>query len=457
MLLSDYIQNISRDAVVEGVRNIKSDHLSSNNIVSQSNPLVINGPISVVEHADTTNAFRIVQPEINSFLAASSLSHLMDGWMYLSHAFNSILAGDVTAAIHLGYYAELRSAMSILATEGLGIFDKQHLGVFSPSSNDEYPTNSYKNKGNPPVLTRVAEKATTHKFTWEAMNEWSMSTSKPNIEILRIFKVSGKDFYDLTEHFHPSTAGSILLTVQKIKEWLKDWCLDISLYQSDRDIRNEVSYRPQRINNFNERIDFQSIINDLDKYWSVISPSNTDKFSLLDRYLLRKLYSSLYPTLHTTTPKIDLIRNAFNQHGINDETLFNFLDFQAPYSNDHLIFTNANIQSPNTLSILARATLLLRISIGLVSQLYKDGGINKNELDFVWKHYGVSSGFWVNSEYPVNFANLWFDIQPSIGDLITDINSPGVENSLFSIKQRNTETLAYFGQINRACLWGIDF
>ena len=457
MLLRDYIQNISREGVVNGVKNIKSYHISSNKIISERNPLVTNGPKSVIKHGDATKTYRIAQPQINSFLAASSLSHLLDGWIYLSHAFNSILNGDEATAIHLAYYAELRSAMSILATEGLGVFNNQHLGIFSPTTSYEYPKNNYKNKGTPPIQTRSVKPYGTHTFTWDAISELSKSPTKLNSEILKIFKVSGKDFLELTEYFHPATAGSTILTARTIKSWLKEWCLDIKMYQNDRDNRNEVSYRPQKIRNFDVRIDFQSILNDLDKYWSIISPSNIDKFSLLDKYLLRKLYSAIYPKLETLTPKIDLIRDAFNQQGINDEMLFNFLDFQPPFSDDHIIFTNANIKTTNPLSILARATLLLRVSIGLVSQLFKDGGISKSELDFVWENYGIESGFWETTNAPTDFSNLWSDIQPSFGDLITDINTPGVSNNLFSIKERQPEAMQYFGQINRACLWGIDF
>lgn len=452
MKLGYYIRNISRDAVVDGVKNIKRYHISTDKIISDRNPLIIRGAESVIKHGDRNYTFNIRQSQINTFLAASSLSHMLDGWTYLSNAFNAILSGDEATAIHLSYYAELRSAMSILASEGLGVFSTQHIGAFSPTTNREFPTNRYR-----PIGTRINDRRPTHQFTWEAMEKWSSSTAKPNAEILKIFKVQGRDFYELTEHFHPTTAGSTLLTVNAVKGWLKDWCLDIKLYQKDRDNRNEVSYRPQRIKNFDERINFQSMLNNLEKYWSVISPSAVDRFSLLDRYLLRKLYSSLYSNIATTSPKIDLIRNAFNQHGINNESLFSFLDFQAPYEDDHIIFSNANIRNRNSLSILARATLLLRISIGLVEQLYIDGGMTKADLSFVWENYGVESGFWENTNTPVDFTNLWFDIQPYFNDMFVDINSAGAMNDLSSIKQRHPEGINYFGQIHRASLWGTDF
>lgn len=453
MKLGHYIRNISREAVVDGVKNIKKYHIGSDKIISDRNPLITNGPKAVIKHADRNKNFTIPQRQINSFLAASSLSHMLDGWSYLSHAFNAVLSGDESAATHLSYYAELRSAMSILATEGLGVFNTQHLGVFSLTSSTEFPTNRYQNNGR-----RINERKPTHQFTWDAMEKWAKSPSKPSCELLKIFKVSGKSFYDLTEFFHPTTATSTLHSNSIIKTWLKEWCLDIKLYRNDRENRNDASYRPQRINNFDTTLDFKSMFNDLDKYWSVISPSNTDKFSLLDKYLLRKLYSSLYSQLTTAVPKEELIRNAFYEHGLSDETLFDFMNFKAPFSSDHIVFTNANIKNTNTLSIFARATLLLRISIGLVSQLFNDGGMNKNELNFIWQNYGIENGFWNSTQnMSSDFLNLWSDIQPSFSDLVSDINTLGNNNDLYSIKKRNPEATLYFGQINRACLWGLDF
>ena len=39
------------------------------------------------------------------------------------------MAGDPDAARHLGYYAELRATMSILAGDGIGVFQNKHIIV----------------------------------------------------------------------------------------------------------------------------------------------------------------------------------------------------------------------------------------------------------------------------------------------------------------------------------------
>lgn len=455
MGLSNHIRRASREAVVDGVRHIKRYHINSNKILSNSNPLVLNSIQSVKKHTDATKSYNISQSKINSFLAASSLSHLLDGWLYLSNAFNAVLNGDEATATHLSYYAELRSAMSILATEGIGVFRDKHVGVYSSTTNGAIPENYF--KGAVPNRKYVQPRYTTHTFVWDAMEKWANSAYKPNSEILKIFKVHGRDFHELTEFFHPSVAVSNLLTVQTVKDWLKEWCFDIKKYRNDRDSRNESSYRPQRINNFNQTIDFNNIISELDKYWSIISPSGVDKFSLLDKYLLRKLYDTLFSKITTTSTKHELITGAFTQLGITDNPLFNFLDYQVPFQNDHIIFSQASLRKTTTLSILARATLLLRISVGLVSQLYKDGGIQKDELNFVWNQYGLDGGFWSPGNIYTDFNNLWIDVQSSLDDLKLDIQTLGANANIYEIKSRNPQEIIHFGQINRAGLWGLDF
>ena len=455
MTLEDFIDKVSKIPVIEGVVEIANNYLPNQEIISATNPLITDGANLLKRHADIHDSYTIPQSEIKSFLAASSLSHLLDGWTYLQNAFQALLNGDSGTAIHLSYYAELRSAMSILSTEGLGVFSDKNIGVFSSTDNCEFPKNY--DKGIPPNVSYKKPSTATHVFVWEAMEKWIDSPIKPDADILKIFTVRDKTFYSLIEYFHPSTGASTLRSVQAIKSWLKEWCLDIRTFRQDRELRNDVSYRPQKINGFSTYLDFKTIISNLDNYWRVISPSVTDKYSLLDTYLLRKLFYSLYQNLNSPPPLRDLIENAFNQHGINDKNLFDFLSFEPPYQDDHIIFNQASQTNTNALSILARATLLLRISVGLVSQLFHDGGINKAQLSFVWNSYAVDNGFWNNGAIPNDFNNLWNDIEPYLTDLRTDINTAGTNISSYSIRNRMPQEILYLVQINRACMWGLNF
>lgn len=446
MSLGYFVRKVSREGVIDGVKHVKRYYIPSKKLISNKNPLQLNCTKAIKKHADDRLHYTISSNSINSYLASSSLSHLLDGWMYLSDAFNALINGDEGTCIHLAYYAELRSAMSILASEGIGVFNKKHLGVFSKTSNGEYPKNYYK-----PTGGYVQPESATHQFVWDVIEKWTNSTLKPQADILKIFSVRGHDFYDLTQYFHP--LATVLTTGDVVKQWLKEWCFDIKSYRSDREMRNEVSYRPQKIKNFDVNIDFKNIINCLNDFWTIISPLQRDRFSLLDTYLLRKLFNELYARIIPSQPLKELAENALNNIGLYDTTLVKVLSSEAPYNVEHIIFQEAIKKETTSLSIIARATLLLRVSIGLVSQLFSLGGVSQSDLNFVWKNYGDNNGFWDSGNMPSDFEDLWLSIQTPIQDLKNWINSGNP--SLYSVKKNNPENIIYFTQINRGCLWGL--
>ncbi|MCX2681841.1 hypothetical protein OOZ15_17940 [Galbibacter sp. EGI 63066] len=450
MKLSIFIRNSSRDMVVEGAKHIKRYYLPQEKLISKNNPLEKNIK-SVKKHADATNSYSIKQNDINSFMAASSMSHMMDGWSYLSCSLDALLRGDQAASIHLAYYAELRSAMSILASEGIGVFNNKHIGVFPRNTNKEFPTNYY--KGNPPNIKYVQPPSATHKFVWEAMQKWTDSAFRPHTNILEIFKVRGHNFKQLTEFFHPQ--ATIILNNKIIKTWLKDWCFDIKAYKDDRENRNTSSYRPQRIKNFNDQLDYEEIISNISDFWNVLSPSQGNNFDLLDIYLLRKLYEKLYEYINPSEPIRELIENAFDGLGLHDTPLISFLSGEAPYEDDHLIFNKASEFEISPISIIARSILLLRISSGNTSQIFKNADISHSELSFVWENYGVDNGFWQAGSMPINFEDLWSDVEAHINDIKDRIDLVPKQNDLASILKDNAYDILFFKQINRACLWGV--
>lgn len=450
MKLGIFIRNSSRNAVVQGAKHIKRYYIPNNKLISNQNPLEKNID-SVKKHADATKSYRINQSHINSFMAASSLSHMMDGWSYLSYSYDALLKGDKGACIHMAYYAELRSAMSILASEGVAVFNDKHIGVFTPFTNCEFPTNYY--KGNPPNQRYVQPRSATHQFVWEAMQKWTDSAFRPHQNILEIFTVRGYNFKQLTEFFHPQ--ATVLLNLNIIKSWLKDWCFDIKAYKADRENRNTASYRPQRIKNFDQITDFKEVIEGLNDFWKVLSPMQNDKFNLLDIYLLRKLYRTLYDKISPTESLRELIENAFNQLGLNDNQLINLLCSETPFEADHFIFNSASDLNISPLSIIARSTLLLRIAAGNTSLIYRDADVKSTDLQFVWENYGLDNGFWKPGTMPDDFEDLWLDIEDNVRNLKDRVNIVPYRNDLASILNDNNGDFTYFKQINRAGLWGI--
>jgi hypothetical protein len=65
------------------------------------------------------------------YITSSSLSHLKDAWNYFGQAINAVLKNDVALSKHFSYYSELRSSLSLMASEGIAIYDGEHYYIDS--------------------------------------------------------------------------------------------------------------------------------------------------------------------------------------------------------------------------------------------------------------------------------------------------------------------------------------
>ena len=162
-------------------------------------------------------------PKLGEYIAASAPLHLADGWNYLSRAFDAASRGDRSTAFHLAYYAELRAATSLLATEGIGIFDRLHIAL-----NDR--------------LEPVEFRGTTHVATWDALSAWSHETGRA-ARLLQAINIESKSLSAWLE-----VVGVVAPAQQLVAEdWLSKWSIDLDILSTDPGRRNEMSYRPTRI------------------------------------------------------------------------------------------------------------------------------------------------------------------------------------------------------------------
>ena len=94
-------------------------------------------------------------------IAASVPSHVMDGWSYFGRAIHCLIRGDTRNSVHLGYYAELRAALAIMAAEGIGIFDRQHFIIDKDGVSQRLCT-----------TTNTPTASGTHKIIWPVYRWW---------------------------------------------------------------------------------------------------------------------------------------------------------------------------------------------------------------------------------------------------------------------------------------------
>ena len=137
------------------------------------------------------------------WVAASGPVHCLEGWSYLGRSFAALLSGDVDIARHLAYYAELRGAVSLLATCGISILKNSHYAVHSDGT------------------VHLISKHRTHDAAWLYLDHWSKlpDTSTTVGEIVRPSGIALSDWLA-----HVPGGGSLQPLAS---QWLRDLGMDI--------------------------------------------------------------------------------------------------------------------------------------------------------------------------------------------------------------------------------------
>ena len=136
--------------------------------------------------------------------------------------------------------------------------------------------------------------------------------------------------------------------------------------------------------------------------------------------------------------------------------------FNSP--NDHTLFSSAvntavdPILGVDPFSILARSTLLLRLTIGYSSNTLVNAGITKGDLDFFFDSIGSNCGFWINNRIPSDFIELWSDdFRDAINEVENWLSGRTTIGTFNEINNELSNELTCYTQINRASFWGISF
>lgn len=435
----NYTQLIHRtdpDLVLNGMNIIKANHLANNNFLPDTNPLKFNSQDAIDAHFNGTRPIAI--NDVKAFMATSVISHCFDGWIYLSHAVDSLLKGDKGIAIHLAYYAELRGTLSFLARQGVSVHNGKSFGI-----------------NNTGILQSTGAGG-THVAAWNYLKEWTNSTSLDRNSLLKYFTVNGKNLGDWVNHVQFPISQS--LASYYTLEWMKEWSFDVQNYENDKNFRNIVTYQPQRLVN-NGQIDFNKKFAGVANIWKFIEPNGSDKFALLDKYLFLMLFQKIHNNPGISGSGIsleDLTDRTFTAAGLNQDPSIRSIMASGINSSILTYAKDRAISQPNgelmPLNIISRALLMLRISSGCAFDLMNSAGINKGNIDFYINSLGNNSGYWKGAT-PTNFQNLWGDVNESIM-FIDEMLQDGDDIILSDLYKDWPSELHYFKQISRASFWG---
>jgi len=428
------LSHASPEAVIDAAAGIRR-YLVAGRWIGTNN-VYLRAPVKVVEKEVKAGATTASNPKhLREYVAASTVLHAAEGWSYLGRALVSHAAGNADVARHLGYYAELRAAMSILATQGIGIFHRSH-AVLTASS-----------------VVRLLKGFATHEMTWLALEAWATSTAGADAMTTAI-RPEGSPIAGWIGSFGAAATGRPLG-----QSWLKEWGLDLRRFTEDRNARNEVSYRPgvrpHPATSSEDGAEF------LRQFWPLFEPRESEPFGIVDRYLLRCSLDAAFAASPSNTVSFrQRIERALREQAdaAASSALGGFL-LRTTEPDEPLLLTYARDRatqlSPNHhMHVMSRAALLLRLSTGMVSSVLRQAEIEFDELRFWFDRVVDGHGLAAPGDAHDDPLDMWADVRDALEDLEGHIDSGGA-GSYWNLGHGSASALAVLGGAERIGLWAL--
>jgi len=387
----------------------------------------------------------IYSRDLAEYIAVSGPLHAIDGWAYLGRAVDAHLRGDCGAALHLGYYAELRAAMSLLATQGIGVFDRNLCIVKGPDECVLYDGDG------------------THQASWKILQHWAAGSAAAEVLVSTI-QPSGRSLEDYVGVFSSSKATVSALAT----DWLEMWGVDLQLFVEDRQKRNLASYHPVsleigRLSSIQEILAFGLDL------WHLFDPGPSARFGELDRHLLRYSLETLFraETMNSVkkAPKKyserigDMLKRLSPKIPLDDD-LREFLKdkkYEPPLLMREARRENSPFPAGDDAPVIARAALLLRLATGVCEGLFSRTDAHSSTTVQDWlERIGTGRGLWRPRQSPDSLCDLWIDVDEAVKSLDSWLKTHGGGGcSLFSLAESRAHDLRLLGSCERVGLWGL--
>ncbi len=435
------MRKASREAVQESFSFLKR-HFKHSRWVGTSNRYRKNTTGRI--HADTRPGRSLNYLHLTQYIAASAPLHCADGWSLLGRAIDCHARRDHDSARHFAYYAELRAAVSLLAAEGIAIFNTNHFVVEKLKQCGKFG-------------------GRTHQVTWQALEYWA--ELKRSSDLLGgSFRVNGVALEEWIGYFPPNSSLRAIGS-----RWLRTLGLDLRLFSEDHDIRNEASYRPSKLN---ERpiLTVEDSADFICALWSLCEPSAHAPFNSLDRHLLRLALEETFLGVRGTTAAANAAQfkgdiTVMLSHVVPEPAAqhewFNFLT-RTTEPHDPVILsearqTNSTDAPRQHLQMISRAALLLRVATAANSRLLQETHVSGTDIKFWWSAMGEERGLWMKTKQPTDLNDLWADAEAavkSIADWRT--KTTPADRTFVQWRREHSEDISVLGSCERIALWGLE-
>jgi hypothetical protein len=346
--------------------------------------------------------------------------HAIDGWSYVARALNAIVSGDSHAARHLAYYGELRGALSILASSGIGIFNGRNAVIDAVGA-----------------IHNLAVRP-THEMCWATISQWALSANSLD-RMVGPLRLAGTSLLDPFREFFPSGASVAA------NHLMAAWGFDLEQGAQDRDERNWSSYQPTALADIKTTPADDTAF--LTMFWNALRPGGMS----LERHLLRIL---LEVEASAHNDQLSDYRAPYDRidEGLKQRVPFDFLTrFTDSADHEFLVHASKRALPAHPYSMVCRAALLLRVATGMAEGNLVAAGIQPStHFEVWWKEFGVSHGLWVPETEPTNTSHLWDDVDIALEDArgAPDANRHRWTSALACSAVRICET-------ERVALWGL--
>lgn len=329
--------------------------------------------------------------DLTAYIGASSPAHIIDGWSFIGRAIDSAMRGDTYSAAHFAYYAELRAAMALLASEGIGIFNGKH-AIVELTKITPFPTKSRQG---------------THQLIWPVFRFWSSLRRATDLldELIQPEQIRLSNWLNKRK-----TSVSVRAVAQK---WLSNWGIDLNSIQEDHHVRNLASYRPSQFRR-PVTLDTAKLAEFISSLWNLFEPGKERRFQNIERQLLL----SAWRMDGEPAPQIEEIE----QVGLSPIEAKNWVKFLTSSEISKPLFyaeETAPIEDSTChLRMISRAALLLFVASGAARQLLTKAGYSVDTIAFWWKQHGEERGLWSPNKFPDDPLDAWADVAESIEKLI---------------------------------------
>lgn len=379
--------------------------------------------------------------QLSQYIAASTILHCGDGWSYLGRSLSALLKGDPHRARHLAYYAELRAAMSLLASVGVGVFNNKHFVIDAPTS-----------------IVALNGQQGTHKFVWDCLVAWGALPSSGDL-FARVVKPHG---VELASWLQPVGGAAALA-----KDWFIQWGMDLQVTAADQYARNESSYRPDGMSH-TWALKASEVLTFVREFWASMEPASASRFENVDSHVLRVGLESSFRGTIGCSPKQkpsaykEFVTKAVVAQSLEESATKRWIEFlcRRVAPDDILCMKYSKIaptvRAQSHFSVLSRAALLLRLATGSALELETDIGLSAKDTSFWWGAIGNCRGMWDGARTETEIMDLWADIEPVLAGVDHfQARVPSPDQTFYRLGNEISPDVSHLGSCERIAIWGL--